>query len=251
MRFARLAAFALWLTIALLAVTGFAAFSPETVSNTSTSTSTTPPVAAGADWGSASGRVVALAFTSGLRAAPGLSDQSAEDALISEILGPRPAVIPAESDPEPELDDLIVAPTTTIPRTTTTTVSPPTTVPPSDPTPTVVAPTTTTTVPPAGGRLSEAEARGIISLFFAPADVELALEVSYCESRWDPDATNPTSSAAGLFQHLPRFWADRSVSAGWAGANIYDAHANAAVSAWLVYEGGGWSHWTASRACWG
>ena len=249
MRFARLAAFALWLTIALLAVTGFAAFSPETVSNTTTSTTITPPLSAGADWGSTSGRVVALAFTSGLRAAPGLSDLSAEDALISDILGPRPAVTPTEPEPEAAISELPASPTTTI-RTTSTTASPPTTTTPDSPTTTVVPPTTTTTQP-TGGRLTEAETRGIISLFFAPADVEKALQVSYCESRWDPGATNPSSDAAGLFQHIPRFWSDRSASAGWAGASIYDAHANAAVSAWLVYDGGGWVHWTASQSCWG
>jgi hypothetical protein len=99
--------------------------------------------------------------------------------------------------------------------------------------------------------MSEAEVHGIIALFFAPEDVDLALEVSYCESRWDAGATNATSSASGLFQHIPRFWAERSAAAGWAGANIYDAHANTAVSAWLVYEGGGWVHWAASQGCWG
>jgi hypothetical protein len=99
--------------------------------------------------------------------------------------------------------------------------------------------------------MSEAEVRGIIALFFNPADVDLALEVSYCESRWDPGATNRSSGAAGLFQHIPRFWAERSTAAGWSGANIYDPHANVAVSAWLVYEGGGWVHWAASQGCWG
>ena len=99
--------------------------------------------------------------------------------------------------------------------------------------------------------MSEAEVHGIIALFFAPEDVDLALEVSYCESRWDAGATNATSNASGLFQHIPRFWAERSAAAGWAGANIYDAHANTAVSAWLVYEGGGWVHWAASQGCWG
>lgn len=242
MRFARLAAFALWLTIALLAVTGFAAFSPETVSSTTTSTTITAPLSAGADWGSTSGRVVALAFTSGLRAAPGLSDLQAEDALISDILGPRPAVTPTETEPEAPVTELPASPTP-VNRPTTTTA-------PASPTPTGDPPTTTTTQP-TGERLTEAETRGIISLFFAPGDVELAMQVSYCESRWDPGATNPSSDAAGLFQHLPRFWSDRSASAGWAGAGIYDAHANAAVSAWLVYDGGGWVHWTASQTCWG
>jgi hypothetical protein len=99
--------------------------------------------------------------------------------------------------------------------------------------------------------MSEDEMRGIIALFFNPEDVDLALEVSYCESRWDPGATNRSSGAAGLFQHIPRFWAERSVAAGWGGADIYDPHANTAVSAWLVYEGGGWVHWAASQGCWG
>ncbi len=249
MRFARLAAFVLWLTIALLAVAGFAAFSPTTTPTSTTSSTIAPPPAAGADWGSASGRVVALAFSSGLRSAPGLSDLSAEDALISDLLGTRPEVAPPEADFEPELFAQAAPPTTAPTSTSTTTPNPPTTTTTS--TTMVDPPPTTTTTQPSGGRLTEAEALGIISLFFAAQDVELALEVSYCESRWDPGATNPSSGAAGLFQHLPRFWADRSASAGWAGANIYDAHANAAVSAWLVYEGGGWSHWTASQACWG
>ncbi len=238
MRFARLAAFALWLMVALLAVAGFAAFSPESAPTTTTSTTIAAPVSAGADWGSTSGRVVALAFSSGLRATPGLSDISAEDALISDLLGDRPPVTTTTAPEETEV--ILPSPTTTTPPTTasTTTTTAPTV-------------TTTTTTPPTGGKLTEAAVRGIIALFFAPEDVELALEISYCESRWDPGATNRSSGAAGLFQHIPRFWADRSAAAGWAGANIYDAHANTAVSAWLVYEGGGWIHWAASQACWG
>ena len=237
MRFARLAAFALWLTVALLAVAGFAAFSPESAPVTSTSTTNAAPVSAGADWGSTSGRVVALAFSSGLRSAPGLSDLSAEDDLISDLLGERPEVTTTTA---PEVAQVAVpAPAPTPPPTTTTTA------PPS------VTTTTTAPAPPTGGRLSEAEVHGIIALFFAPEDVDLALDVTYCESRWDTRATNASSGAAGLFQHIPRFWAERSVAAGWAGANIYDAHANTAVAAWLVYEGGGWVHWAASQGCWG
>lgn len=251
MRFARFAAFALWLTIALLAIAGFAAFSPQTTPTSTTSTTIDAPLSAGADWGSTSGRVVALAFTSGLRSAPGLSDLSAEDALISDLLGTRPEVTPTTTDPEPVVEQS--APSTTPPPPPTT--NPPTTtttLPPVTNTTTTQPPTTTTTTtPPTGGELGEAEARGIISLFFAPGDVELALQVSYCESRWDPGARNPLSGAAGLFQQIPRYWAGRSAAAGWAGANIYDAHANAAVSAWLVAQSGGWSHWEASQACWG
>lgn len=233
MRFARLAAFALWLLVALLAVAGFAAFSPETTPITTTSSTVAVPVSAGADWGSSSGRVVALAFSSGLRSAPGLADPSGEDDLISDLLGDRPAVTTTSAVPEPTV---LAAPITTS-----------TTAPRSTPTTTAIEPDPA----PAGGSMSEEEVRGIISLFFAPEDVDLALTVAYCESRWDTSATNPSSGAAGLFQQIPRFWAERSIAAGWAGANIYNVHANTAVSAWLVYEGGGWIHWAASQACWG
>lgn len=230
MRFARLAAFTLWLAVALLAVAGFAAFSPGSATNITTTTTIAAPLSAGADWGSTSGRMVAFAFSSGLRSMPRLADQTVEDALIADILGDRPQV----STPT-TVADVQQVPTTALPPAP----SPPTTAPPAP------------TAPPNPEPPSEDGVRGIIALFFDPEDVDLALEVSYCESRWDPEATNPSSGAAGLFQHLPRFWAERSVAAGWGGANIYDPHANVAVSAWLVYEGGGWAHWAESQGCWG
>ena len=93
--------------------------------------------------------------------------------------------------------------------------------------------------------------RPLVSAYFGPGEVERALRVIYCESSGDPGAKNPRSSASGLFQHLARFWTERSVDAGWAGADIFDPEANVAVAAWLVYQGGGWSHWNPSRHCWG
>jgi hypothetical protein len=93
--------------------------------------------------------------------------------------------------------------------------------------------------------------RPLVETYFAPADVARALAVISCESSGDPNAKNPRSSASGLFQHLGRFWQERSVDAGLPGADIFDPTANVAVAAWLVYEGGGWSHWNPSRYCWG
>ena len=93
--------------------------------------------------------------------------------------------------------------------------------------------------------------RPLVEAHFAPADVARALAVISCESSGDPNAKNPRSSASGLFQHLGRFWAERSVKAGLPGADIFDPSANVAVAAWLVYDGGGWSHWNPSRHCWG
>jgi hypothetical protein len=92
---------------------------------------------------------------------------------------------------------------------------------------------------------------GLVEASFASGDVGQALMVIWCESKGDPSATNGSSGAAGLFQHLPKYWAERSAAAGWEGADIYDPAANIAVAAWLVYEGGGWSHWGPSAGCWG
>lgn len=85
--------------------------------------------------------------------------------------------------------------------------------------------------------------RSLVAAHFAPGDVDRALRIIWCESRGNPGATNSRSGAAGLFQHLPRYWADRSAAAGWGGADVYDPQANVAVAAWLVYRGGGWGHW--------
>ena len=93
--------------------------------------------------------------------------------------------------------------------------------------------------------------RGLIALFFAPSDVERAVDVVHCESRGRSDAKNPRSTASGLFQHLASLWPERAQKAGYAGSDVFDPVANTAVAAWLVYDGGGWRHWNASRDCWG
>lgn len=92
--------------------------------------------------------------------------------------------------------------------------------------------------------------RPLVELFFRAEHVDSALRIIACESRGDPAARNPRSSATGLFQHLGRLWPARAAAAGWGGASITDPVANVAVAAWLVYEGGGWSHWYPSRGCW-
>lgn len=91
--------------------------------------------------------------------------------------------------------------------------------------------------------------RPLVEEHFAPPDVDLALRVIGCESDGIPTAKNPRSSASGLFQHLGRFWPERSAAAGWAGSSIFDPEANVAVAAWLRQDG--WHHWNPSRGCWG
>jgi len=105
----------------------------------------------------------------------------------------------------------------------------------------------TTAPPPApydrGRPLSAAAVRELVSRYFRPEDVNRAVRIAWCESTFNPRAVNATSSASGLFQHLRGAWAKRSAAAGFAGADIFDPEANTAVAAWLLYEGGGWSHW--------
>jgi hypothetical protein len=117
--------------------------------------------------------------------------------------------------------------------------------------------TQTTTAPAASPREYSnvpGDAAGWLSLveaYFAPADISRALWVIHCESSGDPTAVHPSSGASGLFQHLPKFWDDRSSKAGRSGDSIMDPDANVAVAAWLVYSGGGWRHWSPSAGCWG
>ena len=93
--------------------------------------------------------------------------------------------------------------------------------------------------------------RPLVAMFFEDRHVDKALRVMRCESGGNPNAKNPRSTASGLFQHLASMWPDRSVDAGFAGVDVFDPIANVGVAAYLVYEGGGWSHWYPSARCWG
>jgi hypothetical protein len=99
---------------------------------------------------------------------------------------------------------------------------------------------TVTTVSPTTDWLSEVEVRALASIYFEPTDVNKAVRIAWCESRFDPDATDLRTGGVGLFGHLPRYWAERSANAGFAGADATDPEASTAAAAWEVYEGGGW-----------
>ncbi len=245
MRSTRFIAFAIWTTLTLLTTAGFAVFSADPEPPPPS-----PTLDVRAGTGAGAGRLAALGFVRSAQPAPAVIPPSTTrvDATTTTT---APAVVAAE--PEPTTTTTAPAPTTTehVHPTTTTTTQPP----PPTTTTAPAEPSTTTTVaepPPAStGPLSEDEARAIIALYFLAEDVEQALRVADCESNLDPAATNPVSGAAGLFQHIPLYWETRSANAGWSGADIYDANANTAVAAWLVYENGGWYHWAGSEYCWG
>ena len=157
------------------------------------------------------------------------------------------------------------------PTTTSTTVAPTTTSTTVAPTTTTVTSTTTTTLPkmefaayrpavkpdevdrPTG----PPTLRELIQTYLKPEDHAWAEEVAFCESSAHPDdvfsfAVNRSSRAAGWFQHLPKFWEERTEAAGITGASIADPVAQVQVAAYLLYEtSGGRYHWVQSKACWG
>jgi hypothetical protein len=93
---------------------------------------------------------------------------------------------------------------------------------------------------PGTGWLSEVEVRALVSLYFEPADVNRAVRVAWCESRFDPASVNLRTGGIGLFQHLPRYWQERATNAGFTDAAQSDPEASVAAAAWAVYHGGGW-----------
>ena len=93
---------------------------------------------------------------------------------------------------------------------------------------------------PGTGWLSEVEVRALVSLYFKPADVNRAVRVTWCESRFDPKAKDHRSGGTGLFKHLPKYWADRAAAAGFPDADPTDPEASVAAAAWAIYNDGGW-----------
>ena len=124
-----------------------------------------------------------------------------------------------------------------------------------DPLPTVthppVEPAATTTTVALPATLSE-----LVDQYFDSADRAWALRVAFCESSAQPGDTTSTahhssSGASGWFQHLPKFWAERSSKAGVGGADIMEPETNVLVAAWLLYETPqGKGHWNESKHCW-
>lgn len=72
------------------------------------------------------------------------------------------------------------------------------------------------------------------------ADPAQLLRVAWCESRYNPLAYNASSGASGLFQFMPRTWAANSVRAGYGGASVFDAVANANTAAFMFANGQSW-----------
>jgi hypothetical protein len=95
--------------------------------------------------------------------------------------------------------------------------------------------------------------RHLVADYFEPEDLDRAMQILECESHGDPYAENPRSSAAGLFQFLRGTWDHTAEQLGlptYAAGGPFNAADNIEAAAWLVYEGGGWGHWTCAPRSW-
>lgn len=74
-----------------------------------------------------------------------------------------------------------------------------------------------------------------------------AVGVAICESGLNPSVRGGGGgNYAGLFQQSLTYWPGRAATYGMAGRSPYDPWANAVVSAGMVRDTGGWSHWACS-----
>jgi Transglycosylase SLT domain len=99
---------------------------------------------------------------------------------------------------------------------------------------------TGTIAPDESGWLSQVQVRALVAEYFAAEDVNKAVRVAWCESRFNPTSANLRTGAVGLFQHLPKYWAERAENAGFPDADPSDPEASTAAAAWAIYNEGGW-----------
>lgn len=80
----------------------------------------------------------------------------------------------------------------------------------------------------------------------------LANRIIWCESRWNPNAKNPTTSAHGLFQITDGTWEYAVKKMGERVELMYsnnDAYNQLEVGIWLLANEGT-HHWKSSKSCW-
>ena len=82
-------------------------------------------------------------------------------------------------------------------------------------------------------------------------DPNLMVTIARCESGLTPWAQNRSSGAAGLFQHIPRYYPPRATAIGYHASQVdpLRPRQNARAAAWLLAEAGT-SPWRASAHCW-
>ena len=71
-----------------------------------------------------------------------------------------------------------------------------------------------------------------------PGGAPKALSIARRESKFRPRAYNSYSGAAGIFQHLRRYWPGRASIFGFRGYSAFNARANIMVTMRMVHGGG-------------
>lgn len=237
MRRGRPLAFAGLFVVVLAAVLGLASFTAEPPPPTA------PEMIDGAGISTyVSGRLTAAVLSSRLRD-PGLggSPTSYDEASQAPPSASTLAVPeePVSSDDEPASSSRSSAPPTLAPSTPASS-TPPTT-PPAPTLPPVTRPPTTF--------LPDVERwRPLVATYFSADLLDEALSVMQCESKGDPDASNPNSTASGLYQFIASTWNWASANAGFTGVSVFDPEANIATAAFLAeysIDRGlpAWQHW--------
>lgn len=90
--------------------------------------------------------------------------------------------------------------------------------------------------------------RPLVAAHFPPGQVDTAMRVLACESAGDPNAKNPRSSAAGLWQFIRSTWDGVAQVLGlpsYDQGGPYDPEAATRAARWLALDSrwGGWQHW--------
>lgn len=80
-------------------------------------------------------------------------------------------------------------------------------------------------------------------------DPDLFERIAYCESNFNPQAQNQTSTASGVFQFLDSTFYHWTSWYGIAYAAKNDPETQSELAALMIRDGG-LSHWNASRSCW-
>jgi soluble lytic murein transglycosylase-like protein len=71
---------------------------------------------------------------------------------------------------------------------------------------------------------------------------EKAIYIAWRESRFRPTAYNPAGDAAGIYQHLRKYWPDRADMFGFPDRSAFNARANIIVTMRMVRHYG-WDPW--------
>lgn len=95
------------------------------------------------------------------------------------------------------------------------------------------------------GWLDSVVFRDLVNAHFASGDVNRAVRVAWCLSRFDVDAIDPATGAVGLFQIDPADWSQAVAEMGLpTDSDPFDPALNVSVAAHIVYAGAGWGYWS-------